>query len=389
MIDGEHFHELLTPIGQDALRLVSALKVTDATLLTVLQKMRREFAPELATAAVQMVLLRQKAAVKFSRAESMYFTREGLEQSTSETIAMYRALRFRDYPLVGDFGCGIGGDTIGLSHFTQVIAVDSDSVRLAMAEQNAIVYEHRDRCDFRSVDLLQFLPEVSAAFIDPGRRDGNKRHRDAELYHPPLSVVQSWRERIPAIGLKLSPAVPTTQIEELDGEIEFISLRGELKECVAWFGPLGTVKRRATLLPGPHTFVSDEHEPLVEMSETLEYLYDPDSAITRSGLLSHLAQEMGAFRIDHRERYLTSEHLISTPFATAIHVEHAMRHHGNDLRAWLREHDIGSVELRYDTAKIQPETLMKSLKLSGSERRVLVLATISGEPWGIVGRVIG
>ncbi|MBK7217045.1 MAG: hypothetical protein IPH95_08310 [Candidatus Promineofilum sp.] len=39
-----------------------------------------------------------------------------------------------------------------------------------------------------------------------------------------------------------------------------MSLAGDVKEAVLWYGELRTAARRATLLPGGHTFTGDRGE---------------------------------------------------------------------------------------------------------------------------------
>jgi SAM-dependent methyltransferase len=180
----------------------------------------------------------------------MFFTAEALEQATGEVVARYRADRFGPFVSLADLCCGIGGDTIALSEFWIVTAVDADPLRLAMAEHNLGVYGLRGRAQFLMGDLLK-LPLVpgEAAFFDPDRRPDGKRQVSPRRYQPPPDLL---RARFPAgfpLGMKMAPAIGWSDIINWDAEIEFISLGGELKECVAWFGPLRTCRRRSTLLP--------------------------------------------------------------------------------------------------------------------------------------------
>src|SRR5688500_564941 len=134
------FRRLLSSKGQAALALATELRPTGATLLSVHQRLRKQFPEDLARVAVETAVLRQKAACKFTKAHAMYFTREALEQSSGEVISTYRAGRFAAYPRVGDFCCGIGGDLIGLAGVTHAVAIDADPLRLAMAQENLKAY---------------------------------------------------------------------------------------------------------------------------------------------------------------------------------------------------------------------------------------------------------
>lgn len=85
------FERLLTPEGQGVLAAATALEPIETTLLQHQTRLRKQFPVDLAKAAMETVLLRRKAASKFSRAQQMYFTREALEQSSSEMISTHRA----------------------------------------------------------------------------------------------------------------------------------------------------------------------------------------------------------------------------------------------------------------------------------------------------------
>src|SRR5205823_8940075 len=130
-------------------------------------RLTRVYPADLARAALETVLLRRRAAARFSRADAMYFTREALEQTSGETVARHRAGRFAGLGRVGDFCCGIGGDSIGLAERGEVTAVDLDPLRLAMAAENLAAYGRRDRVTFLRGDLLAMPPPpVGAIFFD-------------------------------------------------------------------------------------------------------------------------------------------------------------------------------------------------------------------------------
>src|SRR5262249_11287433 len=92
--------------------------------------------------------------------------------------------------------------------------------------------------------------------------------------------------------------VPHDELRALDAETEFISVDGELKECVLWFGPLRTIARRATVLPFRATLAIEGKSPEPIAGPPRAYLYDPDPAVTRAGLITDLAAQLGAHQLD-------------------------------------------------------------------------------------------
>jgi hypothetical protein len=389
-VDLASFAALLTPAGQDALAAATALDPTKESFLTAFNRLGKQYPAALARAALETAILRRKAGAKFRRADQMYFTREALEQSSGEVVARYRAECFAKFPSVGDFCCGIGGDTIGLAAVARVIAFDSDPLRLAMAEQNAAVYGVRERVTFREADLRTMpLPDVGAIFFDPSRRTGGRRRLSVKDYEPPLDLLCRWQDRVPAVGVKLAPGVAWDELTDHDAEVEFLSVAGELKECVLWLGPLRTTARRATLLPGRHTLTAAGPVPPPRLSPVCEYLYEPDPAVLRAGLVTVLAERLGASQIDADIAYLTADRLQPTPFAEAFRIEEALPFQLKRLRERLRQLGVGRVVVKKRGSPLDPATLVRQLRLTGGESRVLFLTRVAGRPYVLIGQRAG
>lgn len=381
------FNELLTPAGQAALLEATALAPTEAKFLADYEKLRKRRSPALAKAALETALLRAKARTKFSDANRMYFTREALEQSTGDVAASHRAKRFLTFEEVADLCCGIGGDALALaSTGLTVHAVESDPLRLAMAEANANALGLASRVRFHLGDALTVpLPDVRAAFVDPDRRTVTRRHLDPEDYSPALSAIRARFGRDSPLAVKIAPGVAWGDVAHLGAEVEFVSVGGELKECVLWFGGFRAVTRRATLLPGGAELAADEPPPLPPVVSTGEYLYDPDPAVVRAGLVGQLAAELGLCPIDYTVMLLTADRPVDSPFVTAYRVELAARFNATALRAHLRYRGVGRVTIVKRGSQIDSEELRRKLKLAGSDQRDIVLTRTAGEQVMIVG----
>ena len=132
-------------------------------------------------------MLREKARVKFTRADEMFFTREALEMASAEPVARYRAGRFAAFGTVADLCCGIGGDAIGLaSAGLAVVAVDRDPLRVRMAEANLAAYGLTCADSSARDALTADLSDCAAAFADPGRRRDGRRTLSPHESEPPL-----------------------------------------------------------------------------------------------------------------------------------------------------------------------------------------------------------
>lgn len=381
------FETLLTPTGQSALAAATELKPTEESFLTCLTQLQKHYPAELAKAALETAILCVKAREKFTRAEKMYFTREALEQASGEVISRYRAERFARFSSIADLGCGIGGDTLGLAGHGSVAAVDSDALRLAMAAQNLAAYGYRERVTLIEDDLTRMqLPTVDAFFFDPARRAEGRRKFSIHDYQPPLAIVKDWLRHTPAIGVKISPGVKLEELAGYECEIEFISEKGELKECALWFGPLKTATHRATLLPGRHTLTPSSSNSPFSLSPPLTYLYEPDPAILRTGLVTTLAAQLDARQLDPDIAYLTSETLTPTPFARAFVIEESFPFQLKRLRERLRALRVGEVQIKKRGSPLEPEALIHQLKLSGPEKRIVFLTHVQGKPYVLIGQ---
>lgn len=383
------FRRLLSPEGQRALAAASELRPTEATFLTCHQRLRRQFPDDLVKAALETALLRGKAAGKFSRADRMHFTREALEQSSGEVISAYRARRFAGFGRVGDLCCGIGGDLIGLAGVAHVSAIDNDPLRLAMAAENAKAYDLAGRVTFIEGGLLTVpVPDVHAAYFDPDRRADGRRHLRLREYAPPPDAVRARLAEGFPLGVKVAPGVPHDDLRGYDAEAEFISVDGELKECVLWFGPLRTTGRRATVLPAGASLAAEHPAEPAGAGVPLAYLYDPDPAVVRSGLVADLGRQLGARPVDPDIAYLTADRFTPTPFARCYAVEEAMPFHARRLGERLRALNVGPVTMTKRGSAVDVDRLRRGWKLTGSEARTVVLTRVLGQPFGLITRPV-
>lgn len=388
-------HRLLEADGQWCLKEAVSLNPQEKDFLQHFGALSRSYPRDLARAALETAILRAKATSKFPFAERMYFTREALEQASAWEVSSYRCERFQKFERVADLGCSIGGDTLALSMRTSVMGIDIDALRLAMAAANALVIYPDKPIKFIQGDISIGLPFNQDAglglFFDPARRRESGRIFSIHDYQPPLEILRSWLPQFPAIGAKISPGVNLDELQGFEAEVEFISLRGELKEAALWFGPLKTTCRRATVLPGPHTleedfiFAEEEDRLRLPLDEPRSYLYEPDPAVLRSKLVSKLGELLRGAQLDPDIAYLTADRFVETPFARYWQVEDWFPFGLKRLRAYLRERKVGQVVVKKRGSPIQPEALIRDLRLRGEEQRVVFLTHLQGKPIVVIG----
>lgn len=389
------FRQLISPQGQRALQEATGYQPEEQDFLRLYSLLSRVYPAELARAALETAILRRQAREKFPLAESMYFTRQALEQATHHAVAAYRSRRFVGFERLIDLGCSIGGDTLELARIAPTLGVDLDALRLAMARENVAAVGLDEQTRFIQADLNASLPihsrEGIGVFFDPGRRSAERRAFSILDYQPPLTIIEAWLARFPALGVKISPGVKLDELSSYPAEIEFVSYDGELKEAALWFGPLKSAARRATVLPAGRSLALSETDgapdvqQAVYLSEPRAFLYEPDPAVLRAGLVRMLAEQIGARQLDPDIAYLTSDQRVETPFARVWAVDAWFPFHLKRLREALRQRDVERATVKKRGSPIQPQELIRWLRLprhvgTSAVERVIFLTHLRGQP---------
>ncbi len=381
MLTIETLTVLESAVGQAALAMAAERTPTPTTLLSDLQAMRRHFTPDVAAAALELVTLRERGRAKFALADRMFFTRDALEQATSETVARHTAARFRGDVPVWDVCCSIGGDLLEIARTgASVTGVDLDLVRLRMAHLNAEVYGVAERVHFEQRDAATWhAPPGSLVFFDPARRSGGHRVFDPANYQPPLGVIAGWLEQADGIGVKVAPGIAYDDLPWGPCEVEIVSLGGDVKEAVLWYGRLQTAERRATLLPSGCDDQRRGNRSHRRRAAT--------AVPVRAGRCDHPRTSGGASRSHARcdqdrrgDRLSHHASPVDTPFARRFRIDDVIPWNLKRLRQYLRDRNIGHTVIKKRGSPIDPQVLEKQLRLEGSGAATLVLTHVAGKP---------
>lgn len=379
---------LLSPEAGAALRELAVQGAQSEAELAQIAALRKHFSPAEAAALLEQARLRQKAAAKFPDADRLFFIDEALQQASSRAVAAYRAQSFAGYRRVADLGCGIGADTLALAEAgPEVLAVELDPVRARLAEANVAARGLSGRVRVICGDWTTLALDADAAFVDPARRAGERRVFSLHAAAPPLSAILALRARIPDVALKAAPGVAHAEIPAA-AEVEFISERGELKEALLRFGALRTgAAQTATLLPGPHRLDNRAANAALAPRAPGAYLYEPDPAIIRAGLVQHLGTQLAAAQLDAEIAYLTGDALRATPFARVWEVLEHAPFNLKELNRRLRALAPGEVIVKKRGSPIDPDAFRRRLNtVPGGPVLTVFLTHVLGKPWMVVGR---
>lgn len=383
---------LLSPAGW---ALLGALPPYDEKRALVLgERMRSEgIDPVLASAALTQSRLRAKAREKFGEfADGMLFTQAGLEQATRFTVAARHAERYSraGCTRVADLTSGIGGDAMAFAALgLPVLAADLDELTAAIATVNLRHFPGAVVQHVNGLEIDLGAEGVDGVFADPARRStGGRRTHDPAAYSPPLADVLAVRERVPALGVKVGPAIAHHDLPA-DAETQWVSVDGDVVEAGLWFGPLAPdgPGRSALVLRGEAAASLREPTdgvPEPEVGALGAFLYEPDGAVIRAGLVSLVAQQVRGRLVDRTIAYVTSDHLVEDPTSHAYRVVDVMPFGLKRLRTALRERGVGRLTIKKRGTAVVPEQLRKQLDLRGDAEATIVLTRIAGAQQVIV-----
>ena len=317
-MDLETFRWLLTDEGQ---RLLAAAAATRGTPLEVQKTLRERADADQVAAALGQVELRRHAVAKLGDdAGRMYFTRDGLEQATRAAVSRHRAARMAlGRPSVVDLTCGIGGDLVAFARAGLTTAgIDLDPLRVEMARANLAALglggavEVGDATTLGRDALRHGVRRSRTAY---GARGRTFRVGD---WTPPWTFVESLLTGHACV--KVAPGIPHSLVP--DGvEAEWVSDGGEVKEAVLWSPALASAGRRATVIGrGGLATLTEDDDPGAEVGPVGEFLYEPDGAVIRAGLVTAVAAGVQGHLLDRKIAYVSGDAAYRSPFARSYHV---------------------------------------------------------------------
>ena len=386
-MEREDFIRLADGAGQALLAQIDYSSATDVVALV--SKLRSQgHDPATVAAVLTQAKLRKRAVAKFGEfASQMLFTEAGLEQASRLKVAAIHAGRFRSTGIkqVADLGCGIGAESMALASLgIEVKAFEIDEVTAAVATYNLAPFENAsvEIADVEALDLSGF----EALYFDPARRElhgpkkaSTQRHFDPANFSPNYNFVLEQAKTKPT-GIKLGPGHDKKQIPE-GCEAQWVSVDGDLVELGLWLGKLAreSIARSALLISstGQNEITSSEMEsPNADLAEIGEYVYEPDNSLIRSGLIADFANPLGLTLISPEIAYLSSNEEISSPWLKGYKVIDNLVFDRKKLKAYVRENNIGILEIKKRGSDVSPEELRKQLAPKGEGAATLIVTRV-------------
>lgn len=323
---------------------------------------------------LSQIKLQKRNLDKIPISNELLFTEQGAQQASSWKLAQYHAEKLKAYNTAADLCCGIGVDLLNIAgNKEQVYAVDIDIDTLKLAEFNCKKYDLKN-IDFKLNKAEEFKQPVDAIFIDPDRRPGNFRKIAPEEYSPPFSKILELRKICPNIAVKLSPALDYEKLDlPHDSTLEFVSENGTLKEILLCMGELATenCERKAILLPSHLTLQNSNIK--TKITNIRKYLFEPDAAVIRAGLVQELGCKLNYNLIDSKLALLTGSQVVKRDFGKIYEVEEIMKYNLKKVRKYVRENEIGELIIKTRGFPESVEKFRKKIKLKGDNSVVMFI----------------
>lgn len=303
--------------------------------------------------------LRTRATRKLGpEAGRLLFTREALEQASARPVAEWRAQRLASALGEGarilEVGAATGGDTVALARAgLGVVACELDPIRAGLLRWNVAALGLEERVEVVEGDAtIHPWSDLDAVYADPARRKEGRRSLGLEAGSPPLSVLRAIG--CPQLLVKAAPGLDPEEVPQGLG-LAFVSLRRELKEALLAGGELRSLfaaepgQGRAWILSAtgdaPRELCGPRELP-ARVGAPGAFMFDPDPAVTRAGLIRALGRELDAWQLDPRIAFLSGDAAHETPFASCHRVVQSGPFRRKTLAKWVRGEGAGRVDVK-------------------------------------------
>ena len=424
---------LLTTEAADLLQRAATMTKEGIDVTKIVKDLRQRTSVEYTHLIISQNHLRQRAGKKFRLADQMFFTEQGLEQSTGDLLAGYKASRFADAQRICDLCVGIGGDAMAMakaSAFAKrssdtspkriVTGVDLDEATATFARHNMELVGSASENVSTNVLVAEVgsieADQYDAWHLDPDQRWTGKRSRDADSLSPGLVEIERLLSSNRNGCVKLSPMTEISpEWLRTNGpvELEFLGDRRECKQKLLRFGEdiqSNRVQATIVLAGNSHdgstesdsTVVSllqdvDEHQPYSlgdaghQMREPRsgDFLYEPHATVIAAGLVDHIAQQHGLQPVESGVAYLCGARSVDDPMLADFRIVDVSSTDSKQIRRMLQKHDARIVEWKKRGVDHRLMESFKKLKAGGDVPHTLIVTRVAGQRRAILATRVG
>ncbi|OGU35402.1 MAG: hypothetical protein A2068_01405 [Ignavibacteria bacterium GWB2_35_6b] len=309
---------------------------------------------------------------------NLLYKKVSLEQASSELTANYKSQKIKGERII-DLTGGLGIDSIYFSkNFEEVIYCELNEELAEIAEYNFKVLGIKNIV-VKKGDGIKTVNEFSDdyfdwIFVDPSRRDKDKRSVDIKYYSP--DVVENMNlflSKSKNICFKLAPAFDIKEAERIFptmNEFSVVSVKNECKEVLSFFnkGNQKKIKSAAILKEENDTEIFEsEIDKNIETEFSFPgkgmFFYEPDAAITKADLTKLIAEKYNLKFINPLSDYLISENDIQSFPGRKFKILFTDFYNEKKVKQYLSKEKIDKANIARGNFPHKPETIKEKLKL--------------------------
>jgi len=332
-------------------------------------------------AIAEQVECRKKALTKFNSipVDELIFTKQSLEQSSSEPAASFKASLMKGKNLI-DITGGLGIDFCSISrNFESSIYCEKDKVLSEMFKHNSLLINCGTKI-IRNEDGLKVLAEFDDKYfdwiyVDPSRRKEGKRSVDLKYCEPNLIehfdfILKKGKH----ILIKLSPAFDMKEgkrIFKFISDFYVVSVDDECKELLV------VVNSNIKSIPiNVHSVMrandskrifskSDDEETVKHFSDASNsnYLYVPNCSIVAADLTGKIANHFSLDFFSFNTHLLHGKKLNLDFPGKILRIVNVNFYNHKRLSAYLKINEIKSANIICKNFGYKPEEMYKKLKI--------------------------
>ena len=276
------------------------------------------------------VICKQKSEKKlpswFDTKNIYYPPKVSIEQTSSETAAKYKASLVSGKRLI-DLTGGFGVDSFYFSSaFNTIIhcEINTNLSKIAAYNFKQLNKENITCLDENGIEYLKKSSEnFDVIYVDPSRRNNSKEKvfllKDCEPNIP--KYIDLLLNKTTTILIKNSPILDiTSAIKELKfvKEIHIVAIRNDVKELLYLLEKEynGEIKINTINFSKKNTqkfnFLFNK-KTISSYQEPLDYLYEPNAAILKSGGFHEITAQLDVYKIHQHSHLYTSKKNIKFP----------------------------------------------------------------------------
>lgn len=334
---------------------------------------------ELAEQIKGMQIAKSKFPFLFEANGIYYPPSLNLEQASSQTTAEHKAKLVKGKTLI-DLTAGLGIDAFGFAQeFEEVTALERNVDLVEICQHNYKTL-NQSNLNYLNIPFEAYLEENptkkwDVIYLDPARRkNALKKFLLEDLEPNLLDWMELFFQHAETLMVKLSPLmdlkkisqqIPTTQ------EIHIVAVKNEVKELLVICNnnKNSNPKVFASNLESNQAefsfYLEDEKKIELEFSEVKNYIYEPNSALLKSGAFKLIAKHIGLKKLDSNTHLYTSKEFKESFPGKVYEIIEELK----DVKKSILNQSFHVISKNYP---LSVENIRKKYKLEESENQTLL-----------------